>query len=334
MRTEYLVTGGLGFIGSALTRHLLADGKSVTVVDSMTYAADVRRLERQSSLEIIEMDVTNPDVIGLVKSLRPRVIVHMAAESHVTRSEDAEEVFFHTNVEGTKRMMEAACSVAPDLVIHVSTDEVYGPCEEQPFKETDKRPGEGLATSPYARSKAVADDLARSYASHIPLIVVRPSNCFGPWQHPEKAVPRWIIRALSGERLPVWGDGTQVRDWLHVDDACTALDVLIEDGEPGETYNIAPEQSPVTNFELATSIASLAGLSTSCVYLTEYDRPDHDRRYAVDSTRMRALGWRPVSTLLQKLSDTIYWHREHEAWWTELRGEAEALYDDAAEYSS
>lgn len=329
MKAEYLVTGGLGFIGSAYVRHLVSLGHSVSTIDSMTYAADVRRLEDCTGVEIFELDVVAPELLKVVQDMGPRVIVHMAAESHVTRSEGGPDVFFRTNVEGTKRVMEAARASSPELIIHVSTDEVYGPCEQDAFSESDKDPGEGQATSAYARSKALADDLACSYAGELPLIVVRPTNCFGPWQHPEKAVPRWIIRALSGERLPVWGDGRQVRDWMHVEDVCSALSLLEHSGARGETYNIAPEGSPISNVELASSIAELAGGSAASVYLTQYDRPSHDRRYAVDASKLRALGWRAEGNLMGRLTDTIEWYRKHRDWWTDLRGEAEALYDDA-----
>lgn len=331
MRTEYLVTGGLGFVGSAFVRQLAESGSSVTVVDAMTYAADEARLEGSGGVDVLQMDVADPDFIELVASIRPSIIVHMAAESHVTRSELEASVFFHTNVEGTRNVMEAARIASPDLVIHVSTDEVYGPCDRDPFREEDKEPGEGWATSAYARSKALADDLALSYSPDVPLIVVRPTNCFGPWQHPEKAIPRWIIRALSGERLPVWGDGRYVRDWMHVEDACSALTLLVKAGKRGEVYNVAPEASPVENVELATSIALLGELDSSAVYLTRYDRPDHDRRYAIDASKLRALGWRPEGTLMQRLEETMGWYRKHVSWWSGLRGEAEELYDDAAE---
>ena len=144
------------------------------------------------------MDVASQSFVDLVRRWRPSRIVHFAAESHVTRSERDGDRFFHSNVEGTRRVLEAAEATGVDLVVHISTDEVYGPCPAAPFAEEDKAPGEGRATSAYARSKALADDLARSFAARVPVIVVRPTNCFGPWQHPEKAVPRWVVRALLG----------------------------------------------------------------------------------------------------------------------------------------
>ena len=145
--------------------------------------------------------------------------MHFAAETHVTRSEGAAEAFFHANVEGTRSVLDAAVAAGVPRVVHMSTDEVYGPCPGAPFGEHQKLPGEGLATSAYARSKALADDLAHSYSDRLDVVIARPTNCIGPWQHPEKAVPRWATRALRGERLPVWGDGQQVRDWMFVSDA-------------------------------------------------------------------------------------------------------------------
>lgn len=334
MTMEYLVTGGLGFIGSAYVRRLAVKGASVAIADAMTYAADVTRLNAcLNRVTIAELDVASEGFIDLARSVKPRVIVHMAAESHVTRSEGSAATFFRTNVEGTRRVLEAASVVSPELVIHVSTDEVYGPCHGDPFVESDKQPGEGLATSPYARSKAVADDLALAHFPDVPVIVVRPTNCFGPWQHPEKAIPRWIIRALSGDRLPVWGDGLQVRDWMFVDDVCSALDLVEEVGCLGTSYNVGPERLPASNLELAHSVAALTGREPSSVYLSEYDRPQHDRRYAINATKLRELGWKPEGTLEMRLGETVAWYRDHVDWWSGLRGDAEELYDDAEEQS-
>ena len=201
----------------------------------------------------------------------------------------------------------------------------------QQIAEEDKAPGEGRATSAYARSKALADDLARSFAARVPVIVVRPTNCFGPWQHPEKAVPRWVVRALLGEPLPVWGNGLHVRDWMFVDDAIAGIDILIQRGEAGEVYNLAPEGKQRPNMEIARMIARAAGRDETGVYATEYDRPSHDQRYAIDASKIRALGWRPASGLEERLAQTVVWYREHRDWWAPLVPEAERLYADSAE---
>jgi dTDP-glucose 4,6-dehydratase len=330
MSEELLVTGGLGFIGSAYVRAQAARGRRVLNVDLDTYAGDERRVaEAGDAVRTERLDVASGDFARLVAAERPRVVVHFAAETHVTRSETDPERFFHANVEGTRRVLESAAEAGVALVVHVSTDEVYGACEGEPFREDDKEPGEGRATSAYARSKAVADHLARDFARRVPTIVVRPTNCFGPWQHPEKAIPRWITRALRGEPLPVWGDGRQVRDWMYVDDACAGIDALLERGEPGHVYNLGPEGEGRANVEIARLVARAAGGSDDDVYLTAYDRPQHDRRYAVDTARIRALGWRPSAPLEQRIADTVDWYRAHEDWWRSHVDAAERLYADA-----
>ncbi|MCA1706778.1 MAG: NAD-dependent epimerase/dehydratase family protein [Actinobacteria bacterium] len=328
--TSMLVTGGLGFIGSAFVRRNLDWSSPLVNVDLGTYAGDRRRLQQAgTSIETIHLDVADPAFLELVGERSPTYIVHFAAESHVTRSESMADVFYRTNVEGTKNVMLAAERCSAELVIHVSTDEIYGPCFGVPFTEGDKAPGEGKATSAYARSKALADDIARGFSNRIPVIVVRPSNCFGPWQHPEKAIPRWIVRALRGEGLPVWGSGRQIRDWMFVEDACAAIEILLERGASGEAHNVAPMAEEMTNLETARLIAELAGAPADSVYLTEYDRPDHDVRYAIDSSKISALGWNPTP-VRKGLEETLSWYRANEAWWGTLVAEAESIYSDAA----
>jgi dTDP-glucose 4,6-dehydratase len=329
MSDRVLVTGGLGFIGSAFVRALAADGRRVLNVDLDTYAGDERRIAGvgDGMVETMRLDVASPELAGVVREERPALVVHFAAESHVTRSEDAPEVFFHANVEGTRVVLDAA-EAAGCRVLHMSTDEVYGPCPADPFREEDKLPGEGLATSAYARSKALADDLARSYAERVDVVVARPTNCIGPWQHPEKAVPRWATRALRGERLPVWGDGEQVRDWMFVEDAVSALRLLAERGERGEVYNVGPQAESVPNVEIARAIARAAGQDEASVYLSHYDRPQHDRRYAVATDRIAGLGWHASRSLEAAIAETVEWYRENEAWWSPLVPDAEQLYAD------
>jgi dTDP-glucose 4,6-dehydratase len=325
-----LVTGGLGFIGSAYVRALAADGIEVLNVDLDTYAGDERRLAGvvPGRVETVRMDVAGPELAALVRHERPRLIVHFAAETHVTRSEGAAGAFFHANVEGTRGVLDAAVAADVPRVVHMSTDEVYGPCPGEPFGEHQKLAGEGLATSAYARSKALADDLAHTYADRLDIVIARPTNCIGPWQHPEKAVPRWATRALRGERLPVWGDGLQVRDWMFVTDAVAGLRVLAERGERGSAYNVGPAAEAVPNVEIARMVARAAGSGDDAVYLSEYDRPQHDRRYAVSTDRIAALGWSTTHTLEQAVAETVAWYREHGDWWRTLVPEAEGLYAD------
>jgi dTDP-glucose 4,6-dehydratase len=324
-----LVTGGLGFIGSAFVRALAADGERVLNVDLDTYAGDERRIAGVADglVETVRLDVASPEMADVVRGEQPSLVVHFAAESHVTRSEDAPEVFFHANVEGTRVVLDAA-EAAGCRVLHMSTDEVYGPCPGDPFREEAKLPGEGLATSAYARSKALADDLARSYADRVDVVVARPTNCIGPWQHPEKAVPRWATRALRGARLPVWGDGAQVRDWMFVEDAVSALRLLAGRGERGKVYNVGPKAEGVPNVEIARAVARAAGQDEGAVYLSHYDRPQHDRRYAVATDRIAALGWRASRSLEAAIAETVDWYRAHEAWWSTLVPDAEKLYAD------
>jgi dTDP-glucose 4,6-dehydratase len=212
--------------------------------------------------------------------------------------------------------------------VHVSTDEVYGPIPYGAFHEDDKLPGSGLATSSYARSKAFADDLATAFEGSMEVVVVRPTNCFGAWQHPEKALPRWIASALVGEPLPVWGDGRQVRQWLHGEDLAGAIGLLLDTPSPHAVYNIGPRHVPeISNLQLARWVASAAGRSPDSVVLTEYDRPDHDRRYAVDPSRIEAIGWRPAD-VWGNFERTFDWYRRHRPWWIRLRSEAESIYRD------
>jgi dTDP-glucose 4,6-dehydratase len=325
-----LVTGGSGFIGSAFVRAVAADGVRVLNLDAGTYAADERRLAQApaGAVETVRADIRGDDLARLVARERPRAIVHFAAESHVTRSETDADGFFAVNVEGTRRVLEAALEAGVPRVLHVSTDEVYGPCPGAPFQEQDKLAGEGLATSAYARSKALADDLAQGYADRLDVVVVRPTNTIGPWQHPEKAVPRWATRALRGERLPVWGDGRQVRDWMYVDDAVGGIRIVLERGRRGDVYNLGPAAQGTSNLEMARLVAAAAGGSDDRVYLSHYDRPEHDRRYAVDPARAGALGWRPAYDLPRAVAETVSWYRANRAWWATLVDDAEALYAD------
>lgn len=329
MSERLIVTGGLGFIGSAFLRRRVQKGERATNLDAHTYAADRHRLPPGQTLVITHVvDVTHPKLVELVERSGANVMVHFAAETHVTRSEAGGQRFFRSNVDGTRNVLESADQAGVELMIHVSTDEVYGPALDRPFSEDEKAPGEGRATSAYARSKAVADDLARAFNGLTNVIVVRPTNCFGPWQHPEKAIPRWAVRALQGLPIPVWGDGNYVRDWMFVDDACAAIELIIERGTPGEVYNIGPQGDVRTNLEIARFVARAAGRDEDLVYLTAYDRPDHDRRYSVDASKLRSLGWRAGGEVESRLIETVTWYAEHEEWWKPLVSEAEELYND------
>jgi dTDP-glucose 4,6-dehydratase len=335
MKSNILVTGGAGFLGSHFVRLKLNEGScSVTNVDCLTYAGDQRRLADVAGREdyrFAKLDIADEGPIrDLVAESRPRAIVHYAAESHVTRSENDPDRFYRTNVEGTRVLLDAAVAAGVPRFVHVSTDEVYGSILEGAFKESDKPEGTGNAASPYSKSKALADDLARSYSDRLEVVVVRPTNAFGPWQFPEKVFPRWVTRGLRSEPMLVWGDGLYIRQWLYAEDFARAVALVLEKGENGEAYNIGPVHDPeITNLSLAKWLAGYLGLPTDAVQMTGYDRPDHDRRYAVDSGKIRALGWRSGDVWSQ-FEESVNWFRDNRAWWETLIAEAESIYADSA----
>jgi dTDP-glucose 4,6-dehydratase len=327
-----LVTGGAGFLGSHVVRRWLAEGRSdVTNVDLLTYAGSEARLadlRDDPGYRLVRADVADAEAMdGVLGEARADLVVHLAAESHVTRSERDAERFHRTNVEGTRVVLEAAARHRVPRFVHVSTDEVYGPIGEGAFREEDKEPGDGRATSAYARSKALADDLAVGFEG-MEVVVLRPTNCFGPWQFPEKAFARWVTRGLRGEPIPVWGDGLYVRQWLAAGDLAAAVMLVADAERPERAYNVGPRHEPeITNLDLARWLAGHLGLPEVRVVLTSYDRPDHDRRYAVDPSRIEALGWRPSDTW-ERFAATVEWYRANQSWWEPLVPEAESIYVD------
>ena len=328
-----LVTGGAGFLGSHLIRAVLRDpGVRVVNLDLLTYAGSRTRLadvEDGSRYRFEQADVADPAAVTrVIDEDTPDAVVHFAAESHVTRSERDSERFWRTNVEGTKVMLEAASRGGVRRFVHISTDEVYGPILDGAFQEEDKLTGTGQATSPYARSKAQADDLASGIRSPMEVVVVRPTNGFGPWQFPEKALARWITRALRGEPIPVWGDGGHVRQWLAAEDLAEALGLILRADHLEPIYNVGPRHDPeITNLELARWLVGHMGLEEDRLVMTDYDRPDHDRRYAVVPDRIEALGWK-AGDPFERFAETVDWYRAHEAWWRPLVDEAESIYAD------
>lgn len=333
MRSKLIVTGGAGFLGSHFVRLALGQGAAVTNVDCLTYAGDLRRLHNvagRPGYDFVQQDIAELQPIRrLVAERRPDAIVHYAAESHVTRSESDPDRFYRTNVEGTRSLLDAAVAAGVRRFVHVSTDEVYGSILEGAFKESDKPEGTGNAASPYSKSKALADDLARSYSGRMEVVVVRPTNAFGPWQYPEKVLPRWIARGLRSEPLLVWGDGLYIRQWLYAEDFARAVALVLAEGAPGEAYNIGPLHEPeITNLTLARWLTGRLGLGEDGIRMTGYDRPDHDRRYAVDSAKIRALGWQPGDVWAQ-FEATLNWYRNNTGWWETLVAEAESIYVDS-----
>jgi len=310
------VTGGAGFIGSNYARLALSHDHEVTVYDALTYAGNVstiQDLREKPGFDFIRGDIC--DLPALEEAMAGHdSVVHFAAESHVDRSIAGPHDFITTNCVGTSNVMEAARRHEVDRVVHISTDEAYGSIEEGSFSEIDAL----SPRSPYSASKAGSDLIALSYFSTygLPVVVTRASNNFGPYQFPEKVIPLFITNLFQNRKVPLYGDGGNVRDWCYVDDHCDALDVVLHKGAIGEIYNIGAGNE-VTNLELTHRLLELCGADSSMIEPVT-DRLGHDRRYSVDSSKTRALGWKPSRDLDTALGATVGWYRKNEAWWTPL----------------
>ena len=329
-----LVTGGAGFIGSAVVRRLVAEGRHrVVTLDALTYAGhreSLAEVEGTPNYRFVHLDILDAGgVSALLAEERPDAVMHLAAESHVDRSIDDPEAFVRTNVLGTQRLLEAVRRHLADRepaaaerfrFLHVSTDEVYGSLgpDDPPFTERSAyRP-----RSPYAASKAAADHLARAYRHTygLPVIVTNCSNNFGPYQYPEKLIPLTVLKALAGEPVPVYGDGSNVRDWLYVEDHVSGLLAALERGRPGETYLIGGGNER-SNLEVVRTVLGalneLAPAERDHRQLIAFvsDRPGHDFRYAVDAGKARnELGWRAQRGFDEAMRDTVRWFLEHGEW--------------------
>jgi dTDP-glucose 4,6-dehydratase len=321
MGRHYLVTGGAGFIGSNFVRTVLTDEPDavITSLDLLTYAgvrATVDELDRLGGRRhrFVHGDIRDA---SLVDELIPGhdVVVHFAAESHVDRSITGPSVFLETNVVGTGVLIDAARRHRVGRFLHVSTDEVYGSIETGFASEAAPlRP-----SSPYSASKAGADLLVSSYAVTFgyAAIITRCTNNFGPYQFPEKVIPLFVTNLLAAKKVPLYGEGRNERDWIHVGDHCAAIRLLIERGTPGEIYNVGAD-AQLSNLELTRRILKAVGADESMIERVA-DRPGHDLRYAVDSSKLRALGWRPQHHFDTWLRSTIDWYRSREDWWRPLK---------------
>ena len=318
--THVLVTGGAGFIGSNFVRwaHGVHPDWSITTLDKLTYAGrreNLAELDGSPRHRFVHGDIADASVSApLVRDAE--IVVHFAAETHVDRSLLAAGEFIQTDVFGTFVLLEAARQ-APRLrrFVQISTDEVYGSVPTGHSTETDElRP-----RNPYSASKAGADRLAYSYFAtyNVPVVITRASNNYGPYQFPEKVIPLFITNAIDHLPLPLYGDGLNVRDWLHVLDHCRGVDLLIEQGAVGEVYNIGGGNE-VKNVDLTHDILKLAGRPTSLIKPVA-DRPGHDRRYALDTSKLRALGWAPQVEFEAGLAQTVEWYRANEAWWRPIK---------------
>jgi dTDP-glucose 4,6-dehydratase len=326
---KILVTGGAGFIGTNFVYFLVNKGYEVTVLDKLTYAGGKDNLEPLGSK--IRLTVGDVCDSSAVKNAVNGVdaVVHMAAESHNTRSETDPDIFYKTNVEGTKVMLEESLRAGVKKFIHISTDEVYGSILNGYFSENDKLKGDSQATSAYSKSKALADDAAMEFgAKGHPVIVVRPTNNFGPWQYPEKALPRWISNIILGEKIPLWGKGLQVRDWLFAPVTAEALEFLFLNGKDGNAYNVAANHDPeITNRQAAEWICELLGVGKNeWINFIPDPRPNHDFRYALNVTKIKQLGFKPNTDVFNQFKETVEWYKKNKVWWEKRKAEAESIY--------
>jgi len=328
---KILVTGGAGFIGSAFVRLVIAEtGWRVINLDKLTYAGNLENLveiESSPRYRFVHGDICDAALVNsLVADERPDAIVHFAAESHVDRSILSPEPVIQTNFRGTFTLLEAARLHQTPRFVHVSTDEVYGSLAA-PAEATEEFPLN--PSSPYSASKAGSDLLARSYfiTFKMPVTITRASNNYGPYQFPEKLIPLMIANAFEDRKLPVYGDGQQIRDWLYVDDHCRAIRAVLEGGRDGEIYNIGGNRS-LPNLDVVHKLLHLTGKSEDLIEYVK-DRPGHDRRYALSSQKlMRETGWRPVMDFEAGLAKTIEWYRRNASWVARVRsGEYRAYYE-------
>lgn len=325
---RFLVTGGAGFIGSHYVRSVLGDAwggvrpSSVVVLDKLTYAGNVANLSPvwdDERLRFVEGDILDPALVDALVA-EADVVVHFAAESHVDRSILGAADFVMTNVVGTQTLLDAARKHGVEKFVHVSTDEVYGSIDTGSW--TEEQPLE--PNSPYSASKAGSDLLARAYhRTHgVPVCITRCSNNYGPYQFPEKVIPLFVTNLVDGHTVPLYGEGANVRDWLHVDDHCRGIHLVAEKGRPGEVYNIGGG-TELTNKELTGLLLEAVGAGWERVRQVE-DRLGHDLRYSVDITKISdELGYQPAVPFEEGLAETVEWYRTHRAWWEPLKQRAQ-----------
>lgn len=324
-----LITGGAGFIGSNFVHHVLEKYPDVEVVvlDKLTYAGNLDNLRDVADdrrYNFVHGDICDMELVDqVVREHHIEAIVNFAAETHVDRSILEAGSFIQTDVYGTHVLLEAVRKFGLQRMLHVSTDEVYGSVTEGSWVETDNL----LPNSPYAASKAGGDLQCRAYhvTYGVPVVITRGSNNFGPYQYPEKVIPLFITNALDDLPLPLYGDGLNVRDWLYVLDHCEAIDLMLHEGQDGELYNVGGDHE-LTNLELTEAILEKTGKPKSLIHFVE-DRPGHDRRYSLDSSKIRELGWRPRHAFAEALEGTVRWYAENRQWWEKLKtGEYRSYY--------
>jgi dTDP-glucose 4,6-dehydratase len=323
---KYFVTGGAGFIGSNYVRGLLdgrwgKDVERVTVFDAFTYAGNIANLDPvhdDPRLSIVRGNICNPHEIRPALDSHD-VVVHFAAESHVDRSIDSSSIFMATNVLGTHQMLEVAKEAGTSIFVHVSTDEVYGSIDSGSWDENEPL----LPNSPYAASKAGSDLVARSFfrTYGMDVRITRCSNNFGIYQYPEKVIPLFITNLIEGKKVPLYGDGLNVRDWLHVDDHCRGIHLVVQAGRAGEIYNIGGG-TELSNRDLTTLLLQESGAGDEMIERVQ-DRLGHDRRYSVNWGKIKdELGYSPQFSLTTSLADIVQWYRTNPQWWQPLKSKA------------
>ncbi len=320
MGKRFLVTGGAGFIGSNFIHYLLNKypGSQVINLDILTYAGNLENLtavQDNPDYRFVKGDICDADIVDEIMSSGIDFVYNLAAETHVDRSILEPSAFIRTDVLGTHVLLESAKKHNVQRFIQISTDEVYGSIDKGFFKETDPL----SPSSPYSASKAGGELLVKSFFTtyDFPVIITRASNNYGPYQYPEKLIPLFVTNALEDQALPMYGDGLNVRDWLFVEDHCQALDIAGQHGEPGEIYNIGGSNEH-TNLEITHRILSLLDKPKSLIQ-TVKDRPGHDRRYAIDSSKIGSLGWSPRHDFEQGMEATVKWYCDNMDWWRKLK---------------
>lgn len=319
---KLLITGGAGFIGSNFVRHMVNKYPQYQIVnlDLLTYAGNLENLkdiEKTPNYKFVRGDIADHEFIdGLFQEEKFDYVINFAAESHVDRSITNPSIFVQTNIQGTLALLDAAKNIGVKKYLQVSTDEVYGTLGESGFF-TEESPLS--ANSPYSASKAGADLLVRAYHETfgLPVNITRCSNNYGPFHFPEKLIPLMIINALNDKELPVYGDGQNIRDWLHVEDHCQAIDLVLHKGRIGEVYNVGGNNER-TNIDIVKTILKAIGKPESLIKFVK-DRPGHDRRYAIDATKLRTeLGWSPKYNFESGIEQTINWYLNNQEWWENI----------------
>ncbi|UTI42752.1 dTDP-glucose 4,6-dehydratase [Niallia sp. RD1] len=313
-RKKVLVTGGAGFIGGNFVQYMVNKYPDYEIynLDLLTYAGDLikhKTIEGKENYHFIKADIVDRDtILALFEKERFDYVTHLAAESHVDRSITIPEIFVRTNVLGTQVLLDAAKTIGVTKFLHVSTDEVYGELDfDSTSFFTEDSPLQ--PNSPYSASKASSDMFVRAYHETygLPINITRCSNNYGPYQFPEKLIPLTISRVINDQKIPIYGDGKNIRDWLHVYDHCTAIDLVLHKGENGEIYNIGGHNER-TNLEVVKTIINILGKSEEIIEFVP-DRLGHDKRYAIDPTKITALGWQPTFTFQTGIAQTIQWYK-------------------------